>query len=307
VFNVVWTGSAFPTLVPFVRSLMAHSTSRFRFVANACPPDQVALMQRFRDDHPDRVIEVLPVSEDLIAHGQALDIVRAQRDDGAWFSLVDPDIKANGPWVDDLTAFLCDHRVVTSGKEVWTDDNLVPEENFGVAGEHFFGRDGFVYGSPHLAIYQRGALEETTARWGIGLGSAGPELSDHAKERLRQMGIEYLVFDTAKLVNTFMQADGHALVHHDLPQLIHIGGLSHYIAPSSYRTTETGEQAPEWTRWDNMATRHDVTRFTAHCLLAELDGNPAPAVPGGLDPVMETKLSLVRAEVIELVACHGAS
>jgi hypothetical protein len=41
---------------------------------------------------------------------------------------------------------------VTSGKEVWSDDNLVPPGHKGVAGEHFFGQDGFVFGSPHLAI-----------------------------------------------------------------------------------------------------------------------------------------------------------
>ena len=115
VFNVVWTGEVFPVLHHFVRSQMAHTTARFRFVANWCAPDQIALMEACRAEHPDQVIEVLDVSPDVLeSHGEALERVRAQRDDGDWFCFIDPDIKAKGPWVGDFIDTLATHHVVTS-------------------------------------------------------------------------------------------------------------------------------------------------------------------------------------------------
>ncbi|MEZ5178286.1 MAG: hypothetical protein R2746_08375 [Acidimicrobiales bacterium] len=102
-FNVVWTGDVFTYLHPFVSSQLAWSRARFRFVANGCPPEQVAAMEAYRARHPDRVVEVMDVSpEVMVAHGVALDRVRAQRDDGEHFCLIDPDIKAGGPWLDEF-------------------------------------------------------------------------------------------------------------------------------------------------------------------------------------------------------------
>lgn len=305
-FNIVWTGTVFPYLQHFTSSLLAHSEARYRFVANGCPPDQLALMERYRSRHPDRVVEVLDVSPDvMVAHGVALDRVRAQRHDGDHFCLIDPDIKANGPWLHEFTALLDGHDAVTSGREVWSESNVVPVDHPGVAGEFFYDRAGFVFGSPHLGLYRREALDDTTARWGVGLGSGGPELRDDAKAAMASMGHEYMVYDTTKIVNALLQYDGHPLVHLDLPQLVHIGGLAHYLSPPAYWTTDEGELEPEWTVYETMRDRHEVTRYTARTLRALSDGEPAPAVPEGLAPDMEAKLRLVRTEVEDLMARYG--
>ena len=307
VFNIVWTGSVFTYLRYFVASQIEQSEARFRFVVNGCPPDQIQLMEAFCCEQPDRVVEVLVVStEDMIAHGVALDRVRAIRDDGDHFCLIDPDIIARAPWVGAFADRLVDHAVVTSGKEVWSDDNLVPINHPGVAGEHFVDRQGFVFGSPHLALYRRDALDETCARWDVGLGSAGPELRDDTKAAMASLGHEYLVYDTAKIVNALLQHDGHSLIHEDLPQLIHIGGLAHYLAPPAYRTTETGETEPDWTRFDSMTARHEVTRFTARTLRALADHEQPPPVPSGLTPPMQSRLELVRREITALMARYGS-
>lgn len=306
VFNIVWTGSVFPYLRYFVASQIHHSRARFRFVANGCPDDQIALMQQFAEQHPDRVVEVLDVSSKMIAHGVALDAVRSQRDDGEHFSLIDPDIKANGPFVADLARHLVDGCVaVTSGKEVWSDGNVLPEGHPGVPGEVFFDREGFVFGSPHLAIYRRDALDETADRWQVGLGSAGPELVPEATARLAEMGHHYKVYDTAKLVNVLLQADDQTLVHEDLPQLVHIGGLSHYLAPTGYITQDDGEVVPNWSRWGKDPTRYDVARFTAAVLRSLVDGDPMPEVPTEPEGTMMDKLRLVRAELIDLIGRYG--
>src|SRR5690606_16204525 len=110
--------------------------------------------------------------------------------------------------------------------------------------------------------------EDTTKRWGVGLGSAGPELRADTKAQMATMGHEYLVYDTCKITNALLQGDGHPLVHRDLPQLVHIGGLAHYLSPPAYRTNETGDVEPDWTRYEIMAARHQVTRYTADTLRA---------------------------------------
>jgi hypothetical protein len=310
VFNIVWTGDVFTYLQYFVKSQIAQSDARFRFVSNGCPPDQVAMFERFAAEHPDRVVDVLDVTEasdkTMVAHGVALDRVRRVRDDGDHFCLVDPDIKANRRWVSELAGLLSESCVaVTSGKEVWSDDNLIPVGHVGVPGEFFFSQDGFVFGSPHLAIYRRAAVEETAERWGVGFGSAGPDLSDRAKKKMADMGHEYLVYDTGKIMNALLQGDGHVLVHRDLPQLVHIGGLSQYLAPVRWVTNQAGEKERDWKRFRDVSARYDVAEFTAQTLMARCEGDPGPEIPPGTDDTTRAKLELVQREVADLIERYG--
>lgn len=306
VFNIVWTGTVFEHMWLFTESLLAHSTCAYRFIANGCPPPQVAAMRTMAERHRDRVVEVLDVSpDDMIAHGVALERARAIRDDGDHFCLIDPDIKANAPFVPDLAALLDDHDAVTSGTEVWSEDNLVPEGHIGVAGEHFFDREGFVFGSPHLALYRREALDEVAERFDVRLGSAGPELNERARGALADLGHRYVVYDTGKIVNALIQATGGRLAHRDLPQLVHIGGLSHYLSPPGYLVDDDGVTRPDWTVHETMGDRHEVTRFTARMLRALTDGDPPPEPPHGLSASMDRRLRLVRDEVLDLVALYG--
>ena len=303
VFNVVWTGAVFEHLRHFVCSLMRHSAGvRFRFVANGCTPGSKDEMRRFAEEHADTVVEVLDVSPDaMVAHGVALDSTYRCRDDGPLFCLVDADIYARAPFVSSFVAALDDHAAVTSGREVWNDDNVVPPGHGGVGGRHFFDENGFVFGSPHLALYRRDALDEAIARWGVGFGSAGPDVPEHTASALRDLGFDYLVYDTGKLVNICLQLDGHRVLHFEHPDLLHIGGLSHYLASPAYLPAAPGsEPEPDWVRYEGMAPRHEVARFTAGLLRALVAGRSNP-IPEGLPPEMDAKLRLVHAALTEML------
>ncbi len=281
-FNLVWTGRVFDHLSLFTESLIAQSDARFRFVANACPPDQLEAMERFGERHPDRVAEVLEVSRDrMINHGAALDEVLRQRDDGDHFCLIDPDIIARGPFLRPYLDLIAVHDAVTSGKEVWSEHNVRPAENPGVSGEHFFDQDGYTFGSPHMALYRSEPLRATIERWGVGFTSTGNTISDAARARLEEVGRSFWVYDTGKIVNILLQADGGSLVHVEHPDLVHIGGVSHFLAaPSSVSDgpVRWGEEA-DWGKQPGQAVRWAVAEFTAVCLRALLAGRPAPAVP----------------------------
>ena len=302
VFNIVWTGTVFPYLRPFVASQLAHSDARFRFVLNACAAEQVPLIEQFAAHHPDQVVEILDVSADrMVAHGEALERVRASRDDGEYFCLIDSDIRASGPFVADFSTILSGGAAgVTAGRSIWAETNVIPDGHIGVNGEYFYSADGFLFGSPHFAMYRRAAIDEVAERWGVGFASAGPDLSDDAKARLEAAGQSYWLYDTGKLVNAFLQLAGHRLIHEEHPHLLHVGGMSHYLSPPDRATTEGREQNPEWATWD--PDRLEVAQLCAAVLVEVAAGRPAPEVPAGLDDRMANSLSEVRRELIELVA-----
>src|SRR5690606_34260943 len=137
-------------------------------------------------------------------------------------------------------------------------------------------------------------------------GSAGPDLRDDARARLAEMGHGYLVYDTGKILNALVQGDGHTLVHRDLPQLVHVGGMSHFLSPSGYITGEDGDERPEWARHANLRVRFEANRFAARTLLAAIgDGDhPAPVMPEDVEPEVEARLVQLAGEIAELVSTY---
>ena len=293
VFNIVWVGEVFDYLQYFVESQIAQSGARFRFLSNGCGAVQLEKMEAFAARHPGRVIEVIETSKEMGAHGVALDTVFEQRDDGEFFCTIDPDILATAPFVGDFAARLDSCVGVTSGRGVWVDDDVVPEGHKGVAGEMFYSRDGYLFGSPHFGMYRRAEVRATMERWGIGFKSAGPELSDEAKAQLRAAGHDYLLYDTGKILNILLQEDGSSLCHFEHPALMHIGGLSDYIL------TEDAMQR----QWD--PSRFEVARFTAGILRDLCHGKPAAPIPDGLEPAMADRLTTVRGALIDMIESYG--
>jgi hypothetical protein len=169
-----------------------------------------------------------------------------------------------------------------------------------------------VFGSPHLAIYHRDALDATIDRWGVGFSSAGNDIPREARDRIAEFGRDYWIYDTGKIVNILLQADGGSLVHQEHPDLIHIGGVSHYLAPPTAATSRGGAgralwgEEPDWGKWEGMADRFAVARFTAMALRALEAGRPAPSVPGELAPHLQERLATLRDDLAVLVAAHSA-
>jgi hypothetical protein len=313
VLNLVWTGTTFDHLQVFVLSQLAQCDARFRFVANACPPDQVAKMERFATRFPSRITDVVVASpHQMVRHGDCLELIRTTRDDGPCFALVDVDIIARGPFLAPYLELLDGGAAAaTAGKEVWSTTNTRPADHPGVNGEYFFDQDGFVFGSPHFAIYDRAALDAACERWSVGFATAGNDVPDEARAQLAAMGRDYWVYDTAKVVNILLQADGRRLVHVEHPDLLHVGGVSHFLAPPP-AVTESGEptraawwQTAEWGEWDGMADRYAVAQFAAAVITATVDGTAPPVLPPGVDPDVASRLDDLSRAIGEAVERYG--
>lgn len=293
VFNIVWVGEVFDYLQYFVASQIAQSDARFRFLSNGCGDQQLEKMEAFAERHPGRVVEVIETSKEMGAHGVALDTAFDARDDGEFFCTIDPDILATGPFVRDFAARLDTCAGVTSGRGVWVDDDVVPEGHKGVAGEMFYSRDGYLFGSPHFGMYRRAEVQATMDRWGIGFKSAGPELSDEAKAKIQAAGHDYILYDTGKILNILLQEDGNQLCHFEHPNVMHIGGLSDYILTEDAMVR----------KWD--PSRFEVARFTASILRDLCHGKEAEPMPDGLEPAMAERLGKVRGALIDMIEAYG--
>lgn len=305
VFNMVWTDEAFEFFSPFLASLIDHSGARFRLVANRCPAREIARMERFAERHPDRVVEVLEISRtEMLSHGRALDGVHRIRDDGPYFCFIDPDILARGEFMSTFIDLLATNAAVTSGAEVWSDGNVLPEGKTGVNGEYFFDHNGYVLGSPHFAIYEVEALDATLEQWQVGFGSGGNELLEKTRARLEEVGQSYWLYDTAKLVNILFQEDGNPLTHVDHPALVHIGGMLHYFSAPTV-TNDEGTVEPNWKNWDGMTARYEVAHYTATVLRDLCEGRVPPEVPPGATPRIDAALVMVRKELTDLIATYG--
>ena len=308
VFNLVWTGGVYRHLRYFVFSLLDQTECRYRFIANNCTPDSVAAMQRFTAA-TDRVVETVVLDVDrMVPHGTALDPVFDTRDDGELFCFIDVDIKATRPFLADFIPTCASYDVVTSGVEVWTDVNTLGAHEVGVGGRHFYAHDGFAFGSPHMAMYRKDVVRETFERWGIRFHVGGEtEMPVRTWKKLQEMGRAFVAYDTAKVVNILLQADGHSLIHQEHDALVHIGGLSHYLAPPQFDfandvTSGEFEGEPLWTAYGGVELRAAVARFTAASLTELAAGRGAPPIPEGLDHGMLERLELVRDEMTSMVA-----
>lgn len=311
VWNLVWTGGVYPYLRHFVFSLFDQTESSFRFIANNCTPSSIRQMEALTAA-TDRVVETVVLDVDrMVPHGAALDPILRDREDGEVFAFIDVDIKALRPFAADFLTTLEEHDVVTSGVEVWTDENTLAPGELGVGGRHFYDHDGFVYGSPHVALYRRAQLIETLDRWEVGLHCGNrTEMPEPAWATIESMGRDKMAYDTAKVANILLQADGRSLVHEEHDALVHIGGLSHYLAPPEHdfatdKTSGEFEGEPKWTQFQGIELRHEVARFTANTLKALTGGSPAPPIGVGLDPAIETRLRLVRDELATMVAASA--
>ncbi|NNE72199.1 MAG: hypothetical protein HKN26_00880, partial [Acidimicrobiales bacterium] len=127
-------------------------------------------------------------------------------------------------------------------------------------------------------------------------------------------------FDTGKLVNTFLQFDGHRVVHQEHPALLHVGGVSSHITPMPHGPKimakmhadvwrHTGDDLsrlltePEARREASIdpKIRPRCSELTAQILIAAHTRQPIPAVPDDLSPAATALLTRLRGEMIDLV------
>ena len=232
IFNVVFTPRTFRCLRYFLASLVVQSKVRFRIVANGCDADEILLMDRFMSMHATRVVEVLrlPVPR-TVTHGEALTYAYDPRPSGKFFCFIDSDIKALRKWMDTLIGELAQCAAITSGTVAWGATYVAPAEARWLTGDDFFATDGFVFGSPHVALYERAAVDLVRGSWAVDFrGRPQSDLPVATQAAIRSLGRGYEMYDTAKLINILLQLEGRCVRYVENDHLLHLGGISEYLA-----------------------------------------------------------------------------
>jgi hypothetical protein len=305
VFNVVFTPGTFRFLQLFTRSLIAQSDARIRLVANGCPPAEVQLMHNFAGEYEGRT-EMFELSNTkMVPHGVALDEIYAAHDDGSSFCFVDSDVKAKLPFMECFVDALTRVDVVTSCTVAWSSDSILAPGIPDLVGRHAVGHDGFVYGSSYLAIYGRAVVEHVRAAWGVTFRPYSYDtLAPPVQRRLVEMGRQFRLYDTAKVLNILLQGEGFGLSHVDNPALVHIGGISQYLSDPSIlgrdpESLATDDASVPWFAASGTGRqRWDFARWAAATLRSIVDGEAAPGLPD--DPAQRLRATEVQRELLDL-------
>ncbi len=309
ILNVVFTPGTFELLQLFTRSVIERSSLGIRLVANGCEGDETKLMTAFVRRHRSRVVEVYDLgTAKMVPHGRALEVLYVERRDGSHFGFMDSDIMASGAFAHALVAKLRGAAAVTSGAPTWSAETVQRRDSLGVAGTDIFDSDGFVYGSSYFALYDRDAVDDTRARWGIGFGAyRGKQLPPAVRERLTALGRRYALYDTAKVLNILLQGDGYRLCHLDHENLIHIGGMSFYLSQLAVRQPHLRPAGPigKRIRMATVKARFDHAKFAALTLQALVEDGSLPALPSGLSAFEEQRLHEVQDVIVRLVATYS--
>lgn len=226
-FNIIYTPGTVRYLTFFVHSLLHWSDCSFRLAANGCSPAEEDDLRTFCRQSPRLEYYRLPTDK-VIVHGRALNHLQ-QMTQTDKFCFMDSDIYATGEFLSQFRPFFPDHVAVFSCSPVWcrATDQVNLADNPILAGEFNRTADGRWLGNTYFAIYDNAVLTDFRQRTGIGLeGKMWPKLPPWQQQRLRACGLQKELYDTAKVLNILLQAEGHQLLVSESAALQHLGGVS---------------------------------------------------------------------------------
>lgn len=341
-FHVVYTPGSVRYLSFLVWSLVDASEASFRLVSNGCDPVERAHLQTMSGQHPRLSYVELPV-ESVVPHGTVLDhLLAASR--SRYFCFVDSDLFAVGGFLDALRDSIRTSAGVFTGVPVWVKqtERSLPEDFLYVNGSYCRTSAGLDLGVTYLAIYERALLEGITDRFGVGFGVYGwDDLSEPIRRRLRSVDRERRRYDTGKVVNLLLAAEGAALHTLDVPNVHHIGGISFEVGSERRRAGDrrhalvraalrspAGPAVRRLRRQRTMSAyrrqyatapvsefrlnatqramcRDPVRSHFLHVIRALVAGAPVPEPPPVDDPEVADRLASAHRHLVDVHDAHG--
>jgi hypothetical protein len=226
-FNVIFTPGSVTRLLPFALSLLRSPTIRLRLVANGCDPHEVELIHSVATTDS-RVSDHVVHSRRPIEHGLALNELFETYPE-PYFAFTDSDVIADGDFMASLGTPGPRQAGVFTAPPVW----LTDEDRTAGALDRLGGRrsrlpDGTYVGNTYCAVYRRGTLESVWDSTPMGFaGVPGHRLPDDIEAQLDIPGWTLRWVDTGRVLNLKLLAAGFKLGEREVPQLHHVGGLSH--------------------------------------------------------------------------------
>jgi hypothetical protein len=287
-------------LALFMLTLLDWSEGcEFVAVANACTDAEQAFLKSLARRRPRLHYMALPLKQQ-VRHAVALHHL-VKTETRQQFCFLDNDILADGEFLPSLIAAARSSVGVFACPPIWSD--AASQTHCGhwrrLKGRSHRTDSGLVVGTTYLAIYDIAALREvlqTGARFDQTTWDA---LSPAIRAKLDAIGMQKDRYDTAKVVNLMLIADGHRLAHLDLPNLHHVGGMSeilkdarHGNRPERIAATLTDLSADERAVILSNGARREATAIYVDGLLSHLFDDavePRPAHTG--DDLLDERIA----------------
>jgi hypothetical protein len=267
-FSIVYTTGTVKYLLLCVLSLLKWSNASFRLVANACSPEEVRLLQRLCETNP-RLEYVAAPSRTIMRHGELLDYLQSL-EDSQYFCFMDSDILATGDFLSEMSRCLTEYAGVFCGTPIWckAEEQVLPEDLPSIPGHCNRTAEGLSLGSSYFAIYDNRILRQFMRSMPVGFNRyQWSDVPARCQSHLTQMRLEKTRYDTGKLLNILLVADGQPLCFQESVPLQHIGGISAQAARRSAMRLGKRPKSVHWRpakglrRWiRRLARTHGATR-----------------------------------------------
>jgi hypothetical protein len=248
---------------------------------------------------------------------------------------MDSDILATGEFMSEMSSYLPQYAGVFSGSPIWCteEERVLGASAPRVRGQFNRTADGVCLGSSYFAIYDNNVLTEFIQSTGIDFRRYWWRQVPHQYQRqVACMGLQRERYDTGKLLNILLFAQGRAIVFVDSLFLQHIGGVSTRSArkaslhPRSLLESTTWRPAIRLRQWlkklrrsngpqmpDRVSTDADRTgirrmrkrKATTAAYFDQLfdslfDNQLLPALPHIDDPGTRRRIESVTASIVSL-------
>jgi hypothetical protein len=332
-FNIVYTTGTVRYLRLLVFGLLKWSDCSFRLVANACSPQEVHLLQELCRKSTRLEFLALP-SRTIMLHSEVLTRLQPLERSG-YFCFMDSDILATGDFVSEMSPYLDQHAGVFSATPIWcTEEEQILPETFPRMPGHFNRTsNGVCIGSTYFAMYDNRVLSQLIQSTGIGFSRyRWEEIPPPYQSQVSQAGLKKTRYDTGKLLNVLLVAQGKRLIYIDSQLLQHIGGVSAREALQRGLRHERNPRSRAWgaaARGKRLirrltgieAAREEKTQLTeaeraeffrrrekrwptanyfSDLFQSLFENQPLPAVPGIGDREVEERIRSVTAHIVDL-------
>lgn len=225
--NVIFVKGTVEILLPFLPSLLTHSSCRFRLISNGCLLEEATILKEFTDFNTQTVFYSLN-TERILQHHEVLHNV-LELEESEWFAFIDSDIVAKSQFLPALFNALEGKDAVFTGLPLWheTYEMMMPKD-FNIMGGRFVNaHNGYLLGLSYAAIYKTSGLKNFIKSSGIDLRKyRWNEIPANYQQILNELGLKKQLYDTAKLLNILWQYEGGEMVFRNSDELIHLGGVS---------------------------------------------------------------------------------
>ncbi|WP_457664810.1 hypothetical protein [Thiolapillus sp.] len=223
-FNIIFISGTVRYLRLAAASLLGESGYNYRLVANGLDREEQRLLQDFCDTSPRLEYFSYP-GKGIMDHGSMLNILFA-REDSDYFCMADSDIFAADPFEEELEKHLPECDVFSSCLPI----SMKPDTLLrGFSGRCLQTPAGLPLAPTYFSVYRTELFRRIIQETKVGFEVYHP--ARFLPESISGLGLGDDVLqsrrlDTAKLLNVLAHGYGARFRHVELPNLIHIGGIS---------------------------------------------------------------------------------